>query len=169
MSFVPACIIICSGAFRKLCLIWSKISIEDAPGHFRVFTLMFSSLFLTLSWILFNIESPIISISDFFSGLALLGWFFDFFFFGYLILLTVLFNCCDLFFYCIYTFTFIWIIYILGVVGCNFNWTLIHWDSICIFLALLKIFIYLLKVGLNLGGLFTRNYYYAEKYWKVWH
>ena len=41
MSFVPACVIICSGAFRKLGLIWSKISIEDVPEYFRIFTLMY--------------------------------------------------------------------------------------------------------------------------------
>ena len=41
MSFVPACIIICSGVFWKLCLIWSKILIKDAPGYFIIFTLIF--------------------------------------------------------------------------------------------------------------------------------
>ena len=65
-------------AFCKLALISSKISIEDAPGCFRIFTLMFSSLFMLLSWIPFNMESPMISICDFFSGLALPTWLFDF-------------------------------------------------------------------------------------------
>ena len=48
MSSVPVCIIICSGAFCKLVLIWSKISVEDALGYFRIFILMFSSLFILL-------------------------------------------------------------------------------------------------------------------------
>ena len=126
-------------AFCKLALISSKILIEDAPGCFRIFTLMFSSLFMLLSWIPFNMESPMISICDSFFWLSfadLIVWFFTslviWFYWP-----TILFNCCDLFFYYIYTAIFIWIINTLGVVGCTFGWTLTNWDSICIFVAII--------------------------------
>ena len=71
MSFVPASVIICSGAFRKLSLIWFKISIEDLPGYFRIFTWCFHPCQV-------SIVSSMTSIFDSISGLALLIWFFDF-------------------------------------------------------------------------------------------
>ena len=108
MSFMPACIIIYSGAFHKLGLIWSKISIEDVPGYFRIFTLMFLSLFIPLSWMPFNIESPMISIWDFFFWLSfadLILWFFTslviWFYWP-----TVLFNWCDFFLLHLYCYFF---------------------------------------------------------------
>ena len=129
ISFVPACIIIFSGVFRKLGLICSKISFEDVPGYYRILTLMFSFLFTPLSW---NMESLMISVCDAFSGIALLIWFFDFF--TSLVIWfywrTILFNYCDLYFYCIYTVIFIWIIYTLGFVKCNFGWNLRYWGSV---------------------------------------
>ena len=113
-SFVPSCIIICSGAFHKLSLIWSKISIIDAPGYFLI--LVHASLINTVYhmasndfdiWLFFWLSSANL-ILGFFTSLAI--WFYW---------RTVLFNCCDLFFYCIYTDILLWIIYTLDVGRCN--------------------------------------------------
>ena len=132
MSFVPACIITCSSDFHKLGFAWSKISIEDAPGYFRIFTLMFSSLFI-LSYpfsIPFNIDFLWFRYVTFFSGLALLIWLFDFSFLWLFDFTDVLFSliaatCSFIAFILLFLYECSYRFYI-GLAGCKFGWNLIY-------------------------------------------